>query len=213
MYSTSGQTRRISCLQYVKQFYIYYLSYYPFNTVLIPLFSFAQETQSTTDWNIPVETFTQDTLDGSTYIHGKVTIPSAQHDVWSVITDYDEIESFISNVTDAQEISRNGSSIVIYQKGKTRFLIFAKTVEVTLEVQEFSQDSIRFEILEDPFHHYSRQWSLLTLSNAGSVELAYEAVVKPNFFAPRFLVKRVMQNEFRSSLKAIRTETFRRFYQ
>ncbi len=181
--------------------------------LLIPLLSFAQETQSTIDWNIPVEIFTQDTLDGSTYIHGKVTIPSAQHDVWSVITDYNEIESFISNVTDAQEISRSGNSVVIYQKGEMRFLIFGKTVEVTLKVQEFPQDSFQFEILDGPFHYYSGQWSLLTHSNAGSVELVYEAVVKPNFFAPRFLVKRVMQNEFRSSLEAIRTETFRRFYQ
>ena len=92
---------------------------------------------------------------------------------------------------------------------ESKFLFFSKTVEVTLDIEEQKPDQIHFKLKDGPFHIYNGNWSLKRSDN-GYTQLIYQAIAKPDFFSPKFVMRRVLKKNFRESLEAIRSETKRR---
>ena len=164
------------------------------------------------DWTTPVETAVKDSSEGSVYIRGTVILPASRLETWNVLTDYDSLEKFIPNMLDAAIISGEGNTKVVNQKGMSRFWIFGKTVEVTLDIQEFARDSMIFNLRRGPFHEYSGRWDLFQDTGNNTTQLIFRALIKPDFYAPKFIIRRVIRNDFRSSLDAIRNEVLRRYY-
>ena len=177
---------------------------------VISLLTTVSATQETTapNWNSPVTVTSRDTLDGAVYIRGEVYIPASYERVWNVLTDYDNLKSFIPNMVESSLISDSGRVKIIFQKGRSRYFIFSKTVAVKLRVEEEEPEGFVFELEEGPFHLYQGSWTLTANDHSG-ILLTYQAIVKPDFFSPRFLIKRAMRNEFRRSLNAILGETRR----
>lgn len=161
------------------------------------------------DWNTPAKTISRDTLDGGVFIEGEVIIPESREQVWEVLTDYDKLTEFIPNMLGSATISDSGDIRIIYQKGKSKFFLFSKTVEIYLRLEQYRPGLIKFELRDGPFHYYRGSWTLTDRDVDGTL-LTYRAVVKPDFFSPKFITKRVMKNELRASLEAIRAETKRR---
>ena len=84
------------------------------------------------DWNTPVKTISRDSLDGGVFIEGEGIIPESREQVWEALTDYDKLTEFIPNMLESATISDNGDIKIIYQKGKSKFFLFSKTVEIDL---------------------------------------------------------------------------------
>ena len=180
---------------------------------LIPAIVNGQDTEEKAgaiqNWDSPVETFSRDTLDGAVYISGVVIIPVSKENIWKILTDYDNLKNFIPNMMESAILVNNGQYKTILQKGKSKFLFFSKTVEITLDIEEQKPDYIQFQIKTGPFHIYRGNWSLTEL-NLGETHLTYEAIIKPDFFSTKFIMKKVLKKQFRVSLEAIRIETKRR---
>jgi len=159
--------------------------------------------------NAPVIVTIRDTLDGAVYIMGEVTISVPIDTVWNVLTDYENLKSFIPGILESSILSENNSNKIILQKGKSKFLFFSKTIEVKLRLTEQKLEKLIFDLIEGPFHIYRGEWNL-SITSIGDIRLTYEAIVKPDFFSPGYVIKRVLSNDFRKSLESIRKESQRR---
>ena len=142
---------------------------------------------------------------GVTGVSGKLFIAAPPAKVWEVLTDYNNHKNFIPKLIDSGLISDNGNEQVMFQKGKTRIFIFQKTVYIKMRVSREYLKHLDFQETEGDFKVYHGKWTLENYPQAHGTFLAYESEVKPDFFAPAFVVRYVQRHDFPQVLAAMRT--------
>jgi ribosome-associated toxin RatA of RatAB toxin-antitoxin module len=127
---------------------------------------------------------------------------------WQVVTDYASLVQFIPDMLDSKVVRRDGNHAVVVQSGKIRFLIFTRTIQVTLEVDELPYERVRSHAIAGDFKQMEGTYELERLP--AGVELRYEGHIIPGFFIPpmvgTLVVKRVIEGQFRAMVQ----ETLRR---
>jgi hypothetical protein len=91
--------------------------------------------QQTEELNQGITVQTVGLEDGVTAVTGKVVINASPKNVWSVITDYDNQKNFVPKLIDSGLISDNGSEQIMFEKGKTGYFLFRKTVYIKLSIR------------------------------------------------------------------------------
>lgn len=138
---------------------------------------------------------------------GRVCIKAAPEVVWRMLADYDHLHETMPKVTSSELIEDHGDMKVIEQTGRSGFLIFERSVRFRLRVQEHYPIRLSFEQIEGDFKVYEGSWELETLECNGGGRctlLTYEARIKPDFFAPSFLVSFVQSQDMPVILQAVR---------
>ncbi len=124
--------------------------------------------------------------------------------VWDVLTDYNNIEHFVSFIKES-ELDIDG---ILHQKIKANWFLFSKTIDVTLSLQEVPYKEIRFENVGDAsFKIYEGMW---TIENYNTVKISYTLVARPNFFVPNGLVEGMLQKYTQRYINEIQDEIMRR---
>ncbi len=100
--------------------------------------------------------------------------------VWSVLTDYDGIDGFVSNIA-ASRIVEGENGIIVEQRGRYNLLIFFPVhADVTLRVKETPFGEIRFtDISGKDFELYEGRWRVEPAEEA--VLITYELKADPKF--------------------------------
>ena len=142
--------------------------------------------------------------DGVTGVAGKIFIAAPPAKVWEVLTDYNNHKNYIPKLIDSGLISDNGVEQVMFQKGKTTIFIFSKTVYIKVRIRGEYLKHLDFEQITGDFKVYHGRWILeADPKNHGTV-LAYKSEVKPDFFAPAFVVRFVQRHDFPMLLSAMK---------
>jgi ribosome-associated toxin RatA of RatAB toxin-antitoxin module len=153
----------------------------------------------------PVVTLSQ-LSDGVTGVSGKIYIAAPPKKVWEVITDYNHHKNFIPNVIDSGLISDNGTEQVMFQTGKSRILIFSMKVYVKLKISGEYLKHLDFQQISGDFKVYKGGWILEDYAQGRGTLLFYKSEVKPDFFAPSFIVRHVQKHDFPQVLSAIKVK-------
>jgi len=76
-----------------------------------------------------------------------LTISASQHEVWNVLTDYDHMADFISDLQSSSVISRTGDTLDVMQKGTVRYGLLSFPFETVRRVMLTPQREIRSRIM------------------------------------------------------------------
>ena len=142
-------------------------------------------------------------------VWGGFTVDAATSTVWSVLTDYEGIPSFVSSMRQSHvRETREDGTAVVEQKATGGMFFLSRTVTILLEVRRES-GSLRFEdIGRENFWRYEGGWTVQETPEGARV--GYHLIAQPDFIAPSMIMSRVMRRGARELLDQVRVEILRR---
>lgn len=149
--------------------------------------------------------------DGGSYrVGGAFTVAAAAHQAWDVLTDYEGMPRFVSDITVSRVLRRGPQGPTIEQRGSGRFLFVSRSVTLTMAVVEERPVRISFRDVDGKrFRRYEGFWRIEP-TETGSV-VTYELLAEPDpSLGPRFAARRVLAANARRLLREVRDEIERR---
>lgn len=145
--------------------------------------------------------------DGSERIVGEFRVSAGEPIAWAVLTDYEHLPRFVTEVRESRVLRRSGPRLLVRQATRIRWLWSRRTWAVRLHLEE-RRPTIRFEdeSLSD-FERYRGDW---TVSGEGAgvvVRYRLEAIPRES---PRFLSRRALLRAAGALLEQARVEILRR---
>ena len=137
-------------------------------------------------------------------VTGEIYIGSQSEKVWTVLTDYDNLKNFIPHIIESGLLKDKGDEKIIVQTGRTGIFLFKKTSHIKLKVKEEYFKYIYFEQISSDFKIYKGEWILEYCQEAQGTFLTFKAEVKPDFFAPLFIIRHVQKRDLPIILEAIK---------
>jgi len=136
-------------------------------------------------------------------------IPATAEQVWQVITDYDNLASFIPNLSCSKRLSHPEGGIRLEQMGSQCFLNIKFCARVVLDMVEAFPQELRFSMVEGDFRQFEGKWTLEPVAEAQDsiVRLGYDLVIRPPRAMPVALIERHIRNDLSRNLRAIADRT------
>ncbi|MBE9139516.1 SRPBCC family protein [Nodosilinea sp. LEGE 07088] len=129
--------------------------------------------------------------------------------VWQVLTDYDNLASFIPNLAYSQRLSHPEGGIRLEQIGSQCFLNIKFCARVVVDMVEAFPRELCFSMVEGDFRQFEGKWTLDPLEGAQNelVRLGYELVIRPPRAMPVGLIERHIRHDLSRNLRAISDRT------
>ncbi len=138
---------------------------------------------------------------------GRIFVKASPEVVWRMLTDYGNLHNTMPKVVRSELVEELGKCKIIDQTGRSGILFIERSVHFRLQVDEEFPTRLHFRQLEGDFKVYEGEWFLEPAGN-GTAEgtlVTYRADVKPDFFAPPFLVSFVQSQDLPAILRSIRS--------
>ena len=137
-------------------------------------------------------------------VTGEIYICSQPEKVLTVLTDYDNLKNFIPSIIESRLLKDKGDEKIIVQTVRTGIFLFKKTSHLKLKVKEEYCKHIYFEQISGNFKVYKGEWILGYSQEAQGTFLTFKAEVKPDFFAPLFIIRHIQKRDLPVILEAIK---------
>jgi len=138
-------------------------------------------------------------------IRASILIPCSVEQVWSVLTDYDNLADFIPNLTVSRRVRESDAGTLLEQVGAQCFLNIKFCARVLLNMVEQFPHLLEFTMVEGDFKSFSGAWKL---EKAGATDAAtrliYEVKVCPPRAIPVMLIEKHFRRDLTQNLQAIR---------
>lgn len=106
-------------------------------------------------------------------------------DAWNVLTDYDRLAEFIPGMQESRVVSREGSNVVVDQRGETSLLFFTFPMRVRLAIEERPYERIVSTAIAGNFKELHGVYYLEP--RGARLQLRYEGKFTPDFGFPPLL--------------------------
>jgi ribosome-associated toxin RatA of RatAB toxin-antitoxin module len=136
-------------------------------------------------------------------------IPATVDQIWQVLTDYNNLSSFIPNLSHSKRLSHPDGGIRLEQIGSQCFLNIKFCARVVLDMVEAFPKELRFTMVEGDFRQFEGKWTLEPVNDAAGemVCLGYDLMIRPPRAMPVALIERHIRNDLSRNLQAIRDRT------
>jgi hypothetical protein len=146
-----------------------------------------------------------ESADGTVRLEGRFTTSAPSPTAWSVLTDYDHIQDFVSSMRSSRVKCRGNGFLLVEQESTGRALFFQRTFRLLLKVREEPRQAIAFEdVSRASFERYEGSWSIKEAPRGS--EVTYHLTVKGGFMAPGFLMRGASRKMVGELLEQVRTE-------
>ena len=136
--------------------------------------------------NTPVF-FTFISEDGRYNFEGGFTVKADMDVVWNVLTDFNHVSSFVSNMHSHIK-KEDGNDLIVAQDAGGGFLIIQEHIKALLEIHEEPLQSISFnDVSHKDFELYSGVWHLQPDPVSGEIKVTYELLAARDKDTPAFL--------------------------
>lgn len=132
-------------------------------------------------------------------------VPLSAEQLWQVLTDYDNLSSFIPNLTHSQRLSHPNGGIRLEQVGAQCFLNVKFCARVVLDMVETFPHELSFAMVEGDFRKFEGKWTLEPVVKQPSpiTRLGYDLVIRPPRAMPAGLIERHIRHDLSRNLRAI----------
>jgi len=135
--------------------------------------------------------------------------PLSVETLWDVLTDYDQLSSFIPNLASSKILSRGDNWVRLAQTGSQQLLGLKFSAQVELELTEHPADGVlRFSMLKGDFRRFEGSWRLQALPDGSS--LLYDLTVQGCLGMPVGLIEQRLRSDLSENLLAVEQEAIRR---
>ncbi len=132
-------------------------------------------------------------------------IPFGVEQVWQVLTDYDNLSSFIPNLSYSQRLSHPQGGLRLEQIGSQCFLNVKFCARVVLDMVEAFPKELKFSMVEGDFRQFEGRWVLEPRANSQGpmTRLSYDLLIQPPRAMPAALIERHIRHDLTRNLRAI----------
>ena len=135
--------------------------------------------------------------------------PLGIEELWAVLTDYENLSSFIPNLSSSQLVHREGHTVRLQQVGSQQLLGLRFSAQVQLELTEFRPEGLlSFKMVKGDFRRFEGAWRVNELEVGCS--LVYELTVQGCIGMPIALIEERLRDDLSSNLQAVMMEAKRR---
>ena len=129
--------------------------------------------------------------------------------IWAVLTDYNNLNRYIPNLSSSRQLWRRGNRVGLEQVGSQQFcgLSFSARVELELE-EDPERGELRFSMLSGDFRRFEGLWRVDC--DAMSTRLLYSLTVQGKPGMPIGLIEQRLQQDLASNLRGVQQEASQR---
>jgi len=137
-----------------------------------------------------------------------VTIDATPQETWNVLTDYEHMPLFLSNLKSSKVLEKNGSIWTVGQTGKTTIAGFSFSFEAIREVELKPYESLRSHLISGTLKKHEGYTQLIP--SGGGTRIVYHSTSISNIWVPSSLGTSIVEDEVRKQYKEIEAEILRR---
>jgi hypothetical protein len=145
---------------------------------------------------------------GTVIIDVDMTVPAKTATAWAVLTDYDRMATFLSNLTSSKIIDRRGDTLVVAQAGSTKVAFMTFGFAVVRAVELVPMDEIRSSLVSGDFESYVSTTRLT--GTTGDVRVRHHGEYVPKAWLPPMVGVAVIESETRKQYAEFAAEMVRR---
>ena len=138
-------------------------------------------------------------------ICASISIPCSAEQLWQVLTDYDNLASFIPNLAASRRLGDSESGTLLEQVGSQCFLNIKFCARVVLNMVEQFPHHLGFTMVEGDFKSFEGAWKLEPIGDE-LTNLIYELNICPPRAIPVLLIERHLCRDLTQNLQAIRQQ-------
>jgi uncharacterized protein YndB with AHSA1/START domain len=166
--------------------------------VLSPLLGIADETLSS-----------QVRIEGErVWVEVSFTVPVSRAQVWAVLTDFEHMAGFISNVAVSRVVARHGAVLQVYQKGSAHRGPLDFPFEVLREIHLSPTHRIESHLVSGSMKQQDGVTELT--DEGGETRVEYHAESVPGVWIPPVLGRSFIEAEIREQFLELGAEILRR---
>lgn len=146
--------------------------------------------------------------DGTVIIDSKFRVAATQQEAWTVLTDFDHMSSFISNIEYCKVLGRSGNKVQIEQKGKAAHGLLSFSFETVRELQLTPFEKIQSRVLSGNLKKFDGVTRLST-DAAGTWIVSHTESI-PDAWIPPIIGPSFIEGEVREQMQEMHNEIMRR---
>jgi hypothetical protein len=129
---------------------------------------------------------------GTYFVRAMFDVPETPAIARAVLTDYEGIPRFMSDVKTSVIVERFDGRVLVRQEATSKFTLFSKTIYLLLDISE-RDSTIRFNDRSGKsFTRYQGTWHFV--ASGGHTTVTYELAAKPAFSVPGFVIRKLMKS-------------------
>lgn len=136
------------------------------------------------------------------------TVPVPPQEAWAVLTDFDNIPSFISSIRSSKVISRSGGSVHVSQSGIEKYGFLTISLESVRKIDLLPHRKIQERMVSGSMEKMEE--TTLLLPDGEHTRIIYHADIIPGSWIVRFVGAVSVENEARKQFQEIINEINRR---
>jgi len=129
-------------------------------------------------------------------------------ETWNVMTDYDNMASFVTNLESSAILSRNRDTLVVAQKGKASRGPFTFAFENVREIMLTPYTEIRSRLISGNLE--TSEFTTRVLDHGASAQVVNHGEFIPKVWVPPIIGPAVIEAETRKQFQELRAEILRR---
>ena len=142
-------------------------------------------------------------------VRGDIFVAGSAQRLWEVLVDYDNLARFLPTMLYSKVSHHDSVKKVVDQILHVKIAFFKKKVSTKLEITEDYLQRVQWQAIGGDFQVYNGSWTLMYDNEASGTFLTYRAEIKPGFFAPKSLGRRIQKRDIPQTLRAIERRVLR----
>jgi hypothetical protein len=128
--------------------------------------------------------------------------------VWDVLTDYDHMAGFITNLQESAVRSRDGDTLQVFQKGRASRGLLSFSFENLREIRLMPYREIRSRLISGDLQ--SSEFTTSVVDNGSEIHIHNSGRFVPNVWVPPLIGPSIIEAETRKQFDELRAEILRR---
>ncbi|MEL6931290.1 MAG: SRPBCC family protein [Cyanobacteria bacterium J06600_6] len=140
---------------------------------------------------------------------GRVIASGNIDTAWQVLTDYDNFDRFLPNISASKIIEENGDRILFEQINLVDLWLFQEEFVVQIEAVKTKPSKVDFELANGELKKLVGRWSIEEIS-PGEILVSHKVEVEPGSDTEKLFFYGIYESSLEETLKAIAVEITRR---
>jgi hypothetical protein len=128
--------------------------------------------------------------------------------VWAVLTDYDHMARYVTNLKESQLLTRDGNTLQVFQRGSATRGLLSFSFENLREIHLVPQQEIRSRLISGTLK--SSEFTTRVVDDGDLVRIFNDGRFVPEVWVPPVIGPAVIAAETRKQFEEIREEILRR---
>ena len=147
---------------------------------------------------------------GVVYVEVETVINAPYEMIWSVLTDYDRLASYIPGMRSSRLLRYEGDTAFVEQRGVSKIFFFEIPIDVIVRSIERRPHNIDIELVSGNLDHLSGGYELTKAGTQNLWKLVWKGRLDPSLPIPNFIAERIIRSNIRNQFLGVIEEVSRR---